>query len=97
MTLSDSELRAMRRTLATYPKDVIENLIHDKRIAMAMAEDKIDDMLDEDHPEVIRYRRALCVHNCAHEELERRRTGAPIESLPGMTEISTSTHTMNGR
>lgn len=97
MTLSPSELRAMRRQLATYTQDQLTAILNAKHTIMADCLDKCDDMLNDDHPMVIAYEKALTVHNCTMDEQDRRRAGRPIESLPGMDPLSASSHAMNGR
>jgi hypothetical protein len=97
MTLSDSELRAMRRILAGYSLPQLEAVLSAKQQVMRERLDVIDDMMNDDEPNVIAYERALTAFNTAMDELERRRAGRSIESLPGMDRMSTHTHTMNGR
>ena len=97
MTLSPSELRAMRRRLSITTDNQLVSILNAKHIIMKECLDKMDDRMNDDEPLVIDYERALCAFNCAMDEQDRRRTGAAIESLPGMDPLHTSTHTMNGR
>jgi hypothetical protein len=97
MTLSDSELRAMRRTLAGYSDDKLKIVLAGKRKVMISCLEKSEDVMSASDPIMIRYEQALEVANCCYDEMDRRKAGKPIESLPGMEPVSTSTHTMNGR
>lgn len=97
MTLSDSELRAMRRTLAGYSTEQLEAVLNAKHQIMQERLDVIDDMMNDDEPNVITYDRALTTFNATMDEMDRRRAGRPLESLPGMDPLHTHTHTMNGR
>ena len=97
MTLSESHIRAMRRTMARYADHQLDATIKSRLATMADCLDKCDDALNQDDPLVQEYEKSLVIHNCAMDEQDRRRTGAAIESLPGMDPLSASSHTMNGR
>jgi hypothetical protein len=97
VTLSDSELRAMRRALAEYSDDKLVATMETKRLTMTECLETCPDIMDDDNAIVQEYHRAQVVFNAAMDERDRRRDGKTVESLPGMDRLSTSTHTMNGR
>src|SRR5579864_6868005 len=97
MTLTDSQIRSIRERLVTYSDDMLCAMLETKKATMQECLETCPDIMDDEHPLVREYHKAKIVYNAVMEEQERRKTNAPIESLPGMSTVETHSHTMIGR